>query len=91
MNGKRAKRLRHMARLLCKREGIKLGDGYNHYNQAMNRIDWIPQLDDDGLTVLDPDGVPLMKPSKVEGTLTTAWKYRTMYQGLKRSLRGRRI
>ena len=91
MNGKRAKKLRLVARRLCRREGIKLGEGYNHYNQAMNRIDWVPQLGDDGLPLLDPDGVPLMKPDKAEGTITTAWKFRTMAQGLKRHLKGRKI
>ena len=91
MNGKRAKKLRRIARLLCERENIKLGDGYNHYNQAMNKIGWEPQLDDDGLPLKDPEGLPLMKPGRAPGTITTAWKYRTMVQKLKRHLRGRPI
>ena len=91
MNGKRAKKIRKVARLLCDREGIKLGEGYNNYNQAMNKIDLEPQLDDEGLPMIDPEGVPLMKPGKQPGTITTDWKYRTMVQKLKRHLRGRPI
>ena len=84
MNGKKAKRLRKLAGALCRKEGIKLSEGYRQYNQAMNRIDWVPQLDDNGLTVMDPDGMPLMKPDKCPGTITCAWKVRVMYKNLKR-------
>jgi hypothetical protein len=84
MRGKRAKRLRELARVLCRQEGIKFGEGYNHYNQAMNRIDWEPMIDPDGFPALDGDGEPLMKPGKAPGTITCAWKLRIMYQGLKR-------
>jgi hypothetical protein len=91
MRGKRAKKLRKLAAYMCEKDGIKLGEGYNQYNQAMNRIDWEPQLMDDSMPMLDPEGVPLMKPTKQPGTITTAWKFRTMYQNLKRYLRGRPV
>ena len=84
MRGKKAKRLRRLAGDLCRKEGIKLGEGYRQYNQAMNRIDWVPQLKDDGMPLLDPDGQPLMKPDKCPGTITCAWKARVMYKNLKR-------
>ena len=84
MNGKKAKRLRKMAEALLRKDGHKLGDGYREYNQAMNRIDWVPQLDNDGFPLIDPDGVPLMKPEQTPGTLTSAYKIRVLHQGLKR-------
>ena len=84
MNGKRAKKLRQLALnyvlTVLKKSA---GEGKDVYNQAMNRIDWAPQLDDEGLPVKDPDGYPLMKPDKFPGTLTCAWKWRVMYQSLK--------
>ena len=89
MNGKQAKRLRRMA--LAFIEGpmkAKASDGFNEYNQAMNRIDWEPQLDDDSFPMKDPDGVPLMKPGKFPGTITCAWKVRVMYQMLKYRWKG---
>jgi hypothetical protein len=84
MRGKKAKRLRRLAGTLCRQEGIKLGEGYNTYNQAMNRIDWVPQLDDKGYPMMDPEGVPMMKTDQCPGTVTCAWKVRVMYKGLKR-------
>lgn len=84
MRGKKAKRLRKMAGALLRKEGIKLGEGYNQYNQAMNRMDWVPQLNDDGFPVLDPEGLPMMKIDKCPGTITCAFKARVMYKQLKR-------
>jgi hypothetical protein len=84
MNGEKAKRLRRLAGALIVKEGIKMGDGYNKYNQAMNRMDWEPMLDADGYPMKDPEGVGLMKPTKQPGTLTCAWKFRVMYQNLKK-------
>ena len=84
MRGKKAKKIRKLAYMLCKQEGIKLGDGYNTYNQAMNRLDWEQMIDPDGHPAFDGDGMPLMAPQKVPGTITCAWKVRTMYLNLKR-------
>jgi hypothetical protein len=84
MRGKKAKKLRKLAMSLLHKEGMSAGEGFNQYNQAMNRMEWEPQLDDDGLPLMDPEGQPLMKPGYAPGTLTTAWKFRTMYQNLKR-------
>jgi hypothetical protein len=84
MNGKKAKKLRAMAvQMVTGPMKAKVSDGYNEYNQAMNRIDWAPQMDDKGFPMKDPDGVALMKPDKFPGTLTCAWKVRVMYQALK--------
>lgn len=85
MRGKRAKYLRRMAAELVIRDGAKgLGEGYNEYHQAMNMIQWGPQLDESGLPMLDPEGMALMKPDKFPGTITNAWKWRVMYRTLKR-------
>ena len=84
MRGKKAKRLRRLATLICKQQGIKLGEGYNTYNQAMNRVDWENMLDADGSPMLDPEtNRPLRKPAPAPGTITCAWKWRTMYKNLK--------
>ena len=91
MRGIKAKKLRKLATLLCQKEGIKLGEGYNQYNQAMNRLDWEPVTDPDGNVARDGDGLPMMKPGKAPGTITCAWKWRIMYQNLKREMYGRRL
>ena len=91
MRGSKAKKLRKLASIICQQEGIKQGEGYNEYNQAMNRLDWGPMLDPDGYPAYDEDGVPLMKPEKAPGTITCAWKVRTMYLNLKREFRGKRL
>jgi hypothetical protein len=83
MRGKRAKQLRVLAMRVLRQEGISGGEGVNEYNQAMNRMDWEPMLDDDGFPMLDGDGQPLMKPGYAPGTITCAWKFRVMYQNLK--------
>ena len=85
MNGKRAKKLRkvalHYVLTVMKKSA---GEGKDIYNQAMNRLDWEPQLDSDGFPMRDPGGTPLMKPGKHPGTITCAWKWRVLYQALKR-------
>jgi hypothetical protein len=70
--------------MYCRHNDIKLGDGYNTYNQAMNRLDWVPMVDDDGFPMKDGDGQPLIKPDKQPGTITCAWKYRVAYKQFKR-------
>jgi hypothetical protein len=85
MRGKRAKHLKLIATqyvVSVMKKGA--GEGYNEYHQAMNRIEWQPQLKDNGHPMLDPDGVALMKPGKAAGTITSAWHVRVMYQGLKK-------
>lgn len=97
MNGKRAKLLAKMARMLCQQEGIKWGEGYNQYNQLENYVVWEPAYQDGKphdwanpdnntgrLRMVDPDGRPLLAPAKKPGTIYTAWKYRMIYQNLKR-------
>ena len=92
MNGKKAKRLRRLATIICQQEKVPLGKGYNEYNQAMNRISWEPTKDGDGNIARDPEtGDPLIKPGKAPGTITTAWQWRTLYKKLKRQFsNGRR-
>lgn len=85
MRGKRAKFLRNLAAsYVVGTMNKKLGEGCNEYNQAMNRIDWEPQLDDQGHPMKDPEGVALMKPAKAPGTITSAWHWRVMYRQLKK-------
>jgi hypothetical protein len=60
MNGKRAKKLRRAALVyIVSKMEVKASEGYNEYNQAMNRFDWA-------------------------GTITCAWKWRVMYQSMKK-------
>jgi hypothetical protein len=85
MRGKRAKKLRRMALQYCLTElNISAGEGKDQYHQAMNMIDWAPQLDDEGFPLKDPEGTMLMKPDKFPGTITNAWKWRTLYRILKK-------
>ncbi len=91
MRNKRAKTLRAVAAQMLIKEGVKLGEGYNKYNQAMNRIHWEPQLDEKGFPMMDPEGMPLMKPAQFPGTITCAFKHRVLYQKLKVALKGRSI
>jgi hypothetical protein len=85
MRGKRSKHLMNIARQYVAGVMKKgAGEGYNEYHQAMNRIDWEPQLKENGHPMLDPDGHALMKPAKAPGTITCAWHVRVMYQGLKK-------
>ena len=60
------------------------GEGHGEYNQAMNMIEWEPQLDDNGHPLFDPDGHALLKPGKFPGTITNAWKVRVLYRILKK-------
>jgi hypothetical protein len=92
MNGRRAKKLRRAAAVMCTDVlNIKLGDGYNEYNQANNCVGWQMVMDDDGFPRKDPEGKPLMAVvNTLPGTCTCAWKLRTMYQNLKREYIKRR-
>jgi hypothetical protein len=84
MNGKQAKRLRRMAAVVVvKTMKVKLSDGFNKYNQAMNCLGWTNQVGDDGIAMKDPEGQFLKTLEKKPGTLTCAWKFRVMYQALK--------
>ena len=89
MRGKRAKHLRRLTETILSNMGTEWSDGYNQYNQAMNRIDWVPQLDDQGLPLMDPEGYAMMRPDKAPGTITTAWKFRATYQTLKKQWKSR--
>lgn len=84
MRGTRAKKLRKLATQYV--VGVmkkSAGEGYNKYNQAMNRFEWEPQLNDDGHPLM-VDGRPTMKPVQAPGTLTCAWHVRTLYQEMKK-------
>lgn len=87
MRGKRAKYLRRQAMLYVRDiEKKPLGTGYNEYKYVENRVDWIPQLDDDGHTMPDPEtGQPLMRPAMVRGTIFCAYLVRMVYQRLKKA------
>jgi hypothetical protein len=85
MNGKRAKRLRRAALVyIVTKMKAKASEGYNEYNQAMNRFDWAPVVDAEGFPIKDPEGLGLKKPEKAPGTITCAWKWRVMYQSMKK-------
>jgi hypothetical protein len=94
MNGKRAKSLRRLALMLLQKEGITGGDGYNQYKQVKNCVSWEPAYKDgkphDSENNLgrartkDPDGNYLITPIQKPGTIFTQWKFRIIYQNLKR-------
>jgi hypothetical protein len=92
MNGKRAKKLRRAALVyITTKLEASAGEGHNEYNQAMNRYTWAPALDADGFPVKDPEGVGLMTPEKSPGTITCAWKWRVMYQSMKKLWKARSV
>lgn len=85
MRGKKSKRLRNMAMLYVRDiEKKPLGEGYNSYSYVENRVDWVPQLDNDGYPMLDGDGQPLMRPDRVPGTIFCDYLVRKIYKRLKR-------
>jgi len=97
MRGKRSKWLMLYAKRLLTVEGVKLGEGYNHYNQARNCPNWEPayvdghrhDFEDDDNNIAhermkDPEGTLLYGQFPNPGTVQCAWKLRIMYQNLKR-------
>jgi hypothetical protein len=56
----------------------------NDYRVLMNRIDWVPAYDKEGNRMSDGDGVPLMKPDKVPGTIMHNQPFMIMYKHLKK-------
>lgn len=93
MNGKRAKRLRKAALLICNNV-LKIGggEGKNEYNQAMNCTGWGNPKDKDGHPLLDGDGYPLMSiVHDRPGTVTTAWKWKIIYNSLKKEYKRKRM
>ena len=86
MRNKTAKKLRHMAEVICLKEGTKLGEGYREYHQAMNCLRWEEFIGEDGLPMIDPDtGRPNMVVKPGPGTITTAWRVRAIYKQLKKA------
>jgi len=84
MNGRVAKRLRKMAtQVVTVTMKAKMSDGYGEYNQAMNCLGWTNQVGSDGMAMKDPEGQFLKTLEKRPGTITSAWKWRVMYQALK--------
>jgi hypothetical protein len=90
MRGSRAKKL-YRAAVSMVVGHMKKGasEGRNEYHQAMNRIEFEPQLGEDSLPMMDPEGFALMKPGKFPGTITCAWHVRTMYQSMKKQWKQR--
>ncbi len=84
MNGLTAKRLRNLAYELLAREGISGGEGYGKYDYIDNCISWEAAYDEHGMRMRDPEGQPLLKPVRKPGTMYTQWKWRRVYQNLKR-------
>jgi len=86
MRGKKAKKFRRMAETyVINVEKKPLGTGYRQYKYVENRIDWVPQLDDDGFPLNDPEtNEPLMKPAPVPGTIYNEYLVRVIYKKLKR-------
>ena len=84
MRGSRAKKLHRIALeyvlTIMKKSA---GEGYNEYNQAMNRIEWEHVMDDKGMPLMI-DGDFMKKPGKAAGTITCAWHTRVMYKQLKK-------
>jgi hypothetical protein len=93
MNGKRAKKLRKAALLICHNVlKISGGEGMNEYNQAMNCTGWGQPKDKDGHPLLDGDGFPLMSiVHDLPGTVTTAWKWKIVYNSLKKEYKRKRM
>ena len=92
MRGKKAKILRRMAASYVKHQLKKpLGEGYNLYHQADNRISMEPVLDEDGYPRRDEEGVPLVAPKPMPGTIHCGWHVRVIYQKLKVMTKGRDI
>lgn len=97
MRGKRAKWLADYARKLLASEDIDINDGYNHYNQLANYKRLEPAYSDGWRHNFEfeaanwrhpryraPDGTPLSGMFNAPGTIQTAWKFRLVYQNLKR-------
>lgn len=84
MNPKKAKQLRKKVRELMLSLNISPGEGYGKYEAIKNRTEWQPALGKDGERMLDIDGVPLLKPVKVGGTLQSQWKFKLFYKFLKK-------
>lgn len=93
MNGKRAKRLRKAALLICHKVlKVSGGEGMNTYNQAMNCVGWGNPKDKDGHPLLDGDGFPLMSVvNNLPGTITTGWKWKIVYNQLKKEYKRKRM
>ncbi|GAF70445.1 unnamed protein product [marine sediment metagenome] len=90
MNGERARKLRHMAVLICQ-DVLKLedlDDGYNVYNQARNCRGWAPATDSKGEVMYDGDGMALKQlVNTLPGTITCAQRLRAVYKQLKKQFR----
>jgi len=84
MRGKRAKAIASRASELIKALGIKLNDGYNKYDQIDNCVSWELAKSLDGKLLRDPEGHYLRRPVNRPGTIRTSWKYRQLYQWLKK-------
>ncbi len=84
MNGLTAKRLRRLAILILAEEGISAGEGRGKYDYIDNYISWEEAYDQNGMRMRDPDGLPLLKPVHKPGTMYTQWKFRRVYQNLKK-------
>ena len=67
-----------------------MGEGYNEYNQAANCRGWETAIGKDGNTLLDPEGYPLKQlVNTLPGTVTCAYRFRVIYQTLKKHYKRR--
>jgi len=88
MNGKKAKRIRRMAKALLKAHGVNPNEGKNEYNQAMNTTAWANFIDPEtGVLAKDPDGNLLLKPKRNPGTVTHAHKETVAYRRMKKIIK----
>lgn len=84
MRGSVAKELRKMAKRIVESGDQSMWDGQGQYNTVKNHVEWVPAFNSDGSRMKDPDGTPLKKPEKVDGTVTSAWTFRNLYKQLKK-------
>lgn len=85
MNGKKAKRLRKVAKRFLESKGINPSEGKNEYNQAMNTVAWDNFIDPEtGVLAKDPDGGLLLKPKNNPGTVRHAHKEKVAYRLFKK-------
>jgi len=84
MNQKKAKKLRRKTSKLMRDLGMSLGKGYNEYSQEKNCVSWDRFNTPDGKVAVDPDGIPLLRPTKKPGTVKHKWEYKAFYKFIKK-------
>ena len=90
MNGKKAKDIRRKSRNLLLSLGIDLAEGKDEYNQAINCKSAEAVVIDNKI-LRDPDGMPMMKPTLVGGTVHSLWKWKLFYKWLKKIYKDKNV